>query len=459
MGSTVAEEKTTPLGTAPQKDGASGPAGEQEIVEILRGFVRELSERERAVLEGRILTTGTVRIRELGERFAVSAQRVHQIEARLRRDLSVHTHKAVGKCIHGLRRRRLLFHLERTESVNRVLEDLLPGEDTAAMVARDLLRTRLGYREDGHFSINEKGEAYLAEFREHFLRAADDMRLVALDDYLEMCGTGRWQRYSPQVEAYLSIERLTPDIVCMSPKNMSRVKAALLEIGRPATCMEISRTAGVSLPLVRRNVSSYPNIVRVDKRRWTFADRAETLYTGIADTLRAEIEAQGGSADVRDLLSTLPDRLSVTRKSVEAYMQTRGFRIADGRLYVVPEDQVQMRPLDDVIDGRTGGAEPYWEFEFTDRWDERNKALTNVPPEFIVALGGEADETVHVTLDTHPGCALSASWTVSSTNAGVIGQLRKPLHRIKDLCEGDRVRIIVSGHRRARLERAPVQSG
>ena len=66
----------------------------QEIAQLLQNKIRDilpsLSEKEAYILEHRLLTDDPVTLREIGERYAVTRERVRQLEARLLQKLKAH---------------------------------------------------------------------------------------------------------------------------------------------------------------------------------------------------------------------------------------------------------------------------------------------------------------------------------------------------------------------------------
>ena len=78
---------------------ALGPGIEEslagmEIAELLQSKIRDilpsLSEKEAYILEHRLLTDDPVTLREIGERYNVTRERVRQLEARLLQKLKTH---------------------------------------------------------------------------------------------------------------------------------------------------------------------------------------------------------------------------------------------------------------------------------------------------------------------------------------------------------------------------------
>ena len=98
--------------------------------------------------------------------------------------------------------------------------------------------------------------------------------------------------------------------------------------------------------------------------------------------------------------------------SVRAYMQTPKFVIRDGWVSLANTSSIQLRDLDDVIDGRDHGGAPYWTFAVEDRFFD-GYSVTGVPPEFAKALGCAPDAGERVRIDNLPGCARSVDQVAS----------------------------------------------
>jgi hypothetical protein len=111
----------------------------------------------------------------------------------------------------------------------------------------------------------------------------------------------------------------------------SRVAAALLRIGRPATKLEIGEEAGLTDEShIGSQLSNLPGIVRADKDRWALEDWVDDVYGGIVGEINQRIDANHGSVPVASLLFEIPRRFGVSETSVSLYLQTPAFVVEDG---------------------------------------------------------------------------------------------------------------------------------
>ena len=103
---------------------------------------------------------------------------------------------------------------------------------------------------------------------------------------------------------------------------------------------------------------------------------------------------------------------------------------------------VQLRHLDDVIDGRDERGAPYWTFAVHQRHLE-GYSLTGVPPELAKHLGCAPDSHTHVRVVAPAGCRLlSVRWPLRSPTGATIGYVADPLQRL-GVRLGERVRITI----------------
>jgi hypothetical protein len=111
----------------------------------------------------------------------------------------------------------------------------------------------------------------------------------------------------------------------------TRIAASLKRIGRPATKAEIAEEAGIKEEVrVGSTISALSGIVRADKDRWAFAEWVDDVYDGIAGEINQRIDANFGSVAVATLLDELPRRFGVSESSVQTYLQTPAFEVAEG---------------------------------------------------------------------------------------------------------------------------------
>ena len=171
---------------------------------------------------------------------------------------------------------------------------------------------------------------------------------------------------------------------------------------------------------------------------------------GIADEIIRRIEENGGAIATERLLNELPNKPNVNKTSVRACMQTAKFVIRDGLISLASTSSVQLRKLDDVIDGRDRSGAPYWTFTVYARL-LGGYCLTGVPSEFAKALGCAPDAAERIRIENMPGCRdLSLSWQRASSAGALLGHLAEPL-RLLGLRPGQQARVTIRGQRLVEL--------
>ena len=425
------------------------------LVKTVSGCIRGFSNQSIHVFDGRFVSEMRQRQRTLAEELGVSTQRVQQIERRIRQDLE--DANCVQYAISAAERiaRDNLEPVETTESFAQALRGALPGPGAAAAYARAIVSEQLGYCFRGEYGISphmvEATAALERELRE--ISTEDDAGLISKARYAEVVAkrTSVVQRHAQELLAYVGLHQISASYVGFRDSTPAHVKATLLEIGRPAEIREIVEHSGIPLPRIRNHIARLRSIKRINKRQWWLADEIDTPYTSVAERIRDEIRRQGGSALIEDLVSKRPREWKVLASTVSQILSTRAFRRENGRVYLVDENDVKLRPLDQVIKGRDADGKPYWEFTCRARHMRDNLPVTQVPPELILAAGGGMDETVELSIEGSDHL-LRASWTLVSNNLGVIGGLAAPLRELATLKPGGLVRITVLESLRVKLE-------
>ncbi len=82
-----------PGGGASAEDTVAGAQMRQVFLDKVEEFSKDCDERERRILDGRLLAEEPITLQELGEEFGVSRERVRQLEARLMKRLSEYLKK------------------------------------------------------------------------------------------------------------------------------------------------------------------------------------------------------------------------------------------------------------------------------------------------------------------------------------------------------------------------------
>ena len=400
------------------------------------------SETECTIIEHRLLRTPPTTLEAVGSQVGVTRERIRQIQARIERNL----HAALGR---GLRiiaatlKEPLGGVVLQSELDDRIAEFLPAGQEPATRLLRKALLDEMGFTLDNGVFLDKRATQELRDIRAEARRLADDVGLVDEQRLITSLPNEGWRRFWPWVRERCGLHDLFGSLG-LRDSGKARAKAALISIGRPATREEIARMCGFGENKTGSHLSVIPSVVKADKDRWGLKDWVDDEYDGIVGEIIQRIEEDGGATTTERLLTELPAKFGVNPISVRAYMQTPKFVIRDGWISLANTSSIQLRDLDDVIDGRDHGGAPYWTFVVEDRFFD-GYSMTGVPPEFAKALGCAPDAGERVRIDNLPDCVeLSIRWPLASTTGASLGYLAEPLEHL-GLEPGQHARVTIKG--------------
>lgn len=404
--------------------------------------VDSLSEANHVVLEQRLIQTPPVTLEEIGIQLGVTRERVRQVQDQLERRL----HTATGEKIE-LIASEIKEHFGNIVDENQLdlwFRGKLPTKyDSTSILFKKMLLAKMDFTLDKGMYLDKSAKKELQKLKTMAHRLADDVGLISETDLVANLPNRLWHDYWLWVRSRIGLKQIH-DTLGLKCSKKAMVKAALLSIGQPASRQEIGKICGIKEDRVGSYLSNISSIARADKDRWGLRDWIEDEYRGIVAEIIQRIEEDGGSTTVDCLMRELPEKFKVTRSSVRAYMQTPKFVIQDGHISVANISSIRLRQLDDVIDGRDYGGNPYWTFSVEARHFDGYSVL-NVPPEFAKALGCGPDSNEHVEVDNLPSHPiLSIRWNLSSTTGASLGHVTEPLKQL-GLKLGGRVRVTIKG--------------
>ena len=284
----------------------------------------------------------------------------------------------------------------------------------------------MGLTLDQGVYLDERGLEELEEIRESSHRLADDVGLVDEQQIVASLPSEKWQQLWPWVRERIGLCNLYGALGFRNSAK-ARAKAVLLSIGRPATREEIGSVCGIEDGRVGAYLSNVSSVVRADKERWGLREWIDDEYDGIVGEIIQRIKEGGGTTTTERLLKELPNKFGVSPGSVLAYMQTPKFVIQDGWISIASTSSVQLRDLDDVIDGRDDTGAPYWIFPVEARYLD-GYSVVGIPPEFARALGCAPDAGERIQIENLPDCRdLSINWRLASNTGASLGYLAEPL--------------------------------
>ena len=400
------------------------------------------SETECTIIEHRLLRTPPATLELVGSQLGVTRERIRQIQARIEKRI----HAALGRglrIIAGTLKEPIGHMVLRSELEDRIEEILPVDQDISIRIFRKALIDEMGFTLDNGVYLDKHAMEQLGDIHALIRRLADDVGLVEEKQLVASLPSEKWRQWWPWVRERCGLHDLLGSLG-IRDSGKARAKAALISIGRPATREEIARICGFGENKTGSHLSVIPSVVRADKDRWGLRDWIDDEYEGIVGEIIQRIEEDGGATTTERLLAELPGKFGVNPMSVRAYMQTAKFVISDGRISLASMSSIQLRDLDDVIDGRDDTGAPYWTFPVEARYFD-GYSVPSVPPEFAKALGCTPDTRERVRIDNLPDCRdLSIRWPLASITGASLGYVGEPLEHL-GLEPGERARVTIKG--------------
>ena len=393
-----------------------------------RRLIGESREVEAAVLARLVYVANPTGCRKLGQQLGVTSECIRQTEKRVKNNLE----KSLGDLMSEV----VGLWVPLVPAV--VTEDDLAGMvheflgcssevDAADDLAVRYLVFRMGRSSAGRLMLSPEAASSFKRLKNRAKELSDSVGLLPeenlRDEFDALAESGYWNEL---LEA-AGLHRIGESLGFQKTAK-AQVKAALLEIGRPATKEEIAEFCGPDVNRVSSHLSGIEGVARSDKYRWGLVGWIDDIYEGIPAEIIQRIEEDGGVTTTERVLEELPRLFGVAEGSVWSYLATPHFTVRDGYVSVTDPSTLTYRDLDDVIDGRNEAGNPYWTFPVEERY-LRGYSITGVPPEVARALGCGPNESVRVELVDPAGCeSLSVIWRLWSPNGTAsVGYLADPL--------------------------------
>ena len=434
------------LGIVPALDSVSidevaqGRSIRKVIVTRLQSLLEGTSNLQRRVLIERVWATKAVSLQVIAMEAGVTRERIRQIQAKIHSEVerSVGMEMDIVAAMVGARLPIVPQEIELDAAIAEAFSDGTP--QSMRVCARHMLRARLRYSIVDGKCFSPQALDIARQLKTDARVIADDVGLVKHAHLRSVLPSDEWNPHFQDLVAVSGLCTLSGQIALRNTRK-ARAKAALLQIGRPATREEIGEIAGIDGERLGAQLSAIPSIGRVDMTRWWFVDDMEHVYQGIPKEIGALIRQHGGATTLTRLLEELPRRFGVSPQSVRMYVNTPRFRVQGGYVSFADTSTLKLRGLWEVVDGYDDGA-PYWTFPVQGRYLS-GYSLLGFPPELAQYLGCEPNGARRVTIGHPEGCRkLSVNWRLSSTTGPSIGYLADPLQRL-GLREGDQARLII----------------
>ena len=401
-----------------------------------------LSDMQRTVLNLRVLADPSRTLAEVAAEVGRTRERIRQIQARMER--RVGDELGVELVLIATVIRDELGPVIRESEVDARVAGLIDDVTPAGALARHAVKANLGYsRVVKGICLDSAAVRVLAQVASTVARLCDDAGVVDREQLRASLPADEWRELWPLLSECCGLHDIFGSLALRNT-GKARVKAAIMAAGSPVTRDELSDRCGLSPARVSAVLSSLPSVARADKSRWGLVAWIDDEYEGIAAEIVQRIEEDGGFTTTERLFEELPRKFGVNAASVRAYLQTAKFAVTDGHVSLADPPSVQLRNLNDVIDGHDDRGAPYWTFVVHER-HLAGYSLTGVPPELAKLVGCAPDAATRVRLVVPAGCdELSVRWPLASLVGATIGYLAAPLRRLGALPK-DRVRITMTG--------------
>ena len=422
-----------------------------EFVAALESLRASLAPRQVLILRRRLFRLKPAKLREIGELLGVTREGARQIEQKLIRkieaELGDHIRVLAGAAVPKVD--PLLRREDLDRQVARVFAD---ASHPDFGLAGRMLRDALDYKYDGSICLNREAVGVCELLRTAAREQADDAGLVDESALRELLPNADWQRLWPLLVEACGFHRVDGLLGLRNTKK-ARVKAAVLNIGRPATREEIGERSGMSVARASSYLAALHGVVRADMTRWGLSEWIEDEYDGVAGEILQRIDEDGGATSLERLFDELPNRFGLKVPTIRAYLGTPQFLVRDGYASRADVAAIRLRRIDDAVDGRDQRGRPYWQFEVEERYFA-GFSLAGLPPEIAKALGCEPNGRAEASVVHPPECnRLSVRWPLTSLSGATIGHLAEPLRRLGAGC-GERVRLTICGAGEVELHRA-----
>ena len=433
-----------PAGVQHQKREESGT--HQEKMQLLWN---RFTPKHKAVAIGRFAPRSEQRTLEsVGHDLGLTRERVRQIQAR------------IGQLIDD--------HLE-TESLEVLNElDIRCGEMVSDEEFFGLLTSLLGPISDPwdivyQFYLTEKSQfrqvrgIWLAPSAQSFIELAKQYIPKTKEAHFVETSTLReidpdfWYKYRALIIACLGLTPLPNGSIATRDTLPMRVLDALKYFGGPATKQELSELTGVSEKALLARLWCMEGVVKTANNMWTLKTQGATKYFGIVHRIEEILEEQGGEASAKLLREEISNRYNVKPSSVNTFLATSRFVVDNGRVRLRREDELNLRPLSQTIDGRLSNGAPYWTFTLQQRHLHGN-SVTGFPPEMAHELkirpNGYAWIPVSRPLRCHD---VKVTWRLASANGVHVGYLGDVFDGVK--CNVGQVLRLIVRHNRIEVQR------
>jgi len=408
----------------------------------LQNYFLTSTKVSRAVLENRILTDAPIALARMGEMFMLSRERIRQIEKSIRKNIQEELEPELS-IIMDLWAKKLgpIFSSEKLDYESQHLFLNFEHSSFISDVTKNLFLYLMSYNQVNRFYLNSDAKSAYLNFLTKAELMADEAALIDGNSLKTVLAETQWDNY---YKTFIKIAGFAEiyGFFALRFSQKAQIKAAILHIGRPVTKEEISQITGISTNKISSQLSSLETVVRADKVRWGLAEWIDDVYEGIPNEIIQRINEDGGTTRLERLLYEIPKLFGVSENSVRAYVDTFQFRLEKGLVSLADTSQIQLKPLEIVVDGYDQRNYPYFDFLVEERYFS-GYSLSSVKPEIARELGCLPNGNIFAQVRSPNNCSdITVNWKLSSLSGATIGYLSEPLKKL-GAKPGEKVRIFL----------------
>jgi hypothetical protein len=323
----------------PLADLVPGVARKEPLETILVDLWGVLDERDRLIFAGRISLNHQCTLEGLANQVGVTKERVRQLalraESRIRDALATPRFTPIGWRAHTLLARLGTAVPGNTEHLKDAIEFVTRGmSDTDRVRILDLLFWLAGpYTWDSDTGWLRSGEIPGPEVIDAYADERGNVDLLRLQQHLAKCGM--LPAVQPVWCDQIGNLRKIGDCWMKWVGTIADKAARILDVwGKPATPEEIVVGIGEGHDVrgTRARLFEDERFMRVDMTRVALRSWGLEEYSTIAEEIDQEIDRQGGTADINELVSTLIARFNLREQSIRIGTNAPMFFIHDGTI-------------------------------------------------------------------------------------------------------------------------------
>lgn len=415
----------------------------------MHGVWRQLSPNQQLIARSRFARKPNLRtLEQVGEMLNLTRERIRQIQRRIANIIDDSLEEETTQILEDLNSicGDMVPELEFQDRLDKILDST---DETWDQVYAVYLEQKSGYKSIRGIQASPAAQEFLAVARKSIPNTRD-AQLIDMQAIREGNPTF-WYKYRHQIVQCLDIALLPNGSLATRDTMPMRVLDALTFLGSPATKEELAELTGLSTETLLARLWNVEEVVKVANNMWAPKSPETKKYSGVIDMIEEILEEQGGETSVRFLRDQIQQRCNVKPTSMNTFLATSQFVVQNGRVRLRQDDEVNLRPLSQAIDGRLMNGAPYWTFKVQQRHLKGN-SVTGFPPEFANELGIKPNSYEWVKVERPARCRdIKITWHLSSANGVHVGYIREVLDSLN--CEEGQVMRLVIRHGRIEVQR------